>query len=411
MLLQVKRPSNTIIGAIVITIALVFLIFGQRLEGIHTGGFIGSQGKEKNHGQEDAVKRDLVEDVYNSTFGFDKIYVVSLASRTDRRDSMVLSAALSNINVDFIDGVKGEDMNEKAMPPGDKWKEMSKSQLGSWRAHINALHEIVRLNLSSALILEDDADWDIRIKDQLHSLALSTNALTQPLLSSPSTYADPTFPTPPTPSLMPRDIEYNKLPVTVPPTLNPYGDHWDVMWLGHCRMSFPSPNGPSPSLIPKGRIYHRNDESVPAQKYLPDSYGNTELRDEYPAHTRIIHHVSFGLCSLAYAVSQAGARKLLYDIGIENLDEPFDVLLHQACDGSNGKNYHVCLTSQPGLFQHHRPRGNMDAESDISGHGNDFREKAKTDLIRWSVRLNWNTLLKGAKVFEDQLPDEEEVVE
>lgn len=54
----------------------------------------------------------------------------------------------------------------------------------------------MRRDLASALILEDDADWDVRIKDQLYDFALTSNALTQPLSSNPSKYADSTFPTP-----------------------------------------------------------------------------------------------------------------------------------------------------------------------------------------------------------------------
>ena len=58
---------------------------------------------------------------------------------------------------------------------------------------------------STALILEDDADWDINIKGQLRMFAnisrVLTNARYDPISS---------------------------------PTSNPYGLEWDILWLGPC---------------------------------------------------------------------------------------------------------------------------------------------------------------------------------
>jgi GR25 family glycosyltransferase involved in LPS biosynthesis len=36
-------------------------------------------------------------------------------------------------------------------------------QIGCWRAHMNIWREMIRTGISSALILEDDVDWDVRI--------------------------------------------------------------------------------------------------------------------------------------------------------------------------------------------------------------------------------------------------------
>lgn len=68
--------------------------------------------------------------------------MVSLPERTDRRDSMVLAAAVSNIEVEFIDAVHGPDVLDKALPPGDG-RGMGEPNIGSWRGHMNAISEYV----------------------------------------------------------------------------------------------------------------------------------------------------------------------------------------------------------------------------------------------------------------------------
>jgi hypothetical protein len=50
---------------------------------------------------------------------FQKILVINLPSRTDYRDAKSLSAVVSNLQLDWIDGVSGDDVLEKAPPPGD----------------------------------------------------------------------------------------------------------------------------------------------------------------------------------------------------------------------------------------------------------------------------------------------------
>lgn len=72
---------------------------------------------------------------------FEKMFVVGLASRTDRRDGMVLQAALSNMEINFVDGVKGEDVSDKAIPQSVKHDRLRPASIGSWRAHMNAIQQ------------------------------------------------------------------------------------------------------------------------------------------------------------------------------------------------------------------------------------------------------------------------------
>ncbi len=55
---------------------------------------------------------------------------------------MVLQAALSDIQIEFIDGVQGKDVPDKAVPKASPdSKRLGDASIGSWRAHMNAARE------------------------------------------------------------------------------------------------------------------------------------------------------------------------------------------------------------------------------------------------------------------------------
>ncbi len=262
-------------------------------------------------------------------------------------------------------------------------------------------------NLSSALILEDDVDWDIRIRDQLQDFALSAHALTQPLRGRPGVYADPTYPKPSDDSLESApEMDFYHLPATVPPTASPYGDNWDVLWVGHCGMHFPFTHS---KTVPKARVIRLNDETVAPKRNLWTFNIPFTLKETYPEHTRSYHHVQEGVCTLGYALSQRGAQKLLHEVALKDVGAAYDILLRFYCEGDKGRRAgRQCLATQPGLFQHHRPAGPASAMSDISNHGanGEFRDTSMTDMVRWSVRMNADALMEGRTDFVDQFPDE-----
>ena len=55
-------------------------------------------------------------DTMNSTLGFDKVFVISMPDRSDKRDAFSLQARLSNITFEVRDGVAGADVPAKALP-------------------------------------------------------------------------------------------------------------------------------------------------------------------------------------------------------------------------------------------------------------------------------------------------------
>jgi hypothetical protein len=65
--------------------------------------------------------------------------VLNLPFRTDRRDAMSLSAAISNIKLEYVDGVTGDSIKQSAYPPPDENLKLLPGIRGSWRTHMNAL--------------------------------------------------------------------------------------------------------------------------------------------------------------------------------------------------------------------------------------------------------------------------------
>jgi hypothetical protein len=81
--------------------------------------------------------------VANETLGFSRVFVIGLPERTDKRDAITLTSSLTGFQVDFIDGVKGESVPDKAVPYGTDRKTLWENNLGSWRGHMNAVRRYV----------------------------------------------------------------------------------------------------------------------------------------------------------------------------------------------------------------------------------------------------------------------------
>lgn len=264
------------------------------------------------------------------------------------------------------------------------------------------LRSIVEQNITSALVLEDDIDWDIRIKSQMKDFAKASRLLVQPLPHTTDQYLDLTHPQP-TKDQQHTDFNFNEH-TTSDPVDSPYGDisRWDLLWLGHCGCRFPRASDVN---VPLGRAVIPDDETVPEHQHLDMEYGNDELLRQYPAHTRVVSRARVNTCSLAYGISQPGARRFLYELGIHKMSDTNDMMFRYVCDGVDDRQLATCLTVQPQLFQHHRPVGPKSGFSDISDHGDGFNDQAFTRNVRWSVRLNFPKLISGATDYIDLFRD------
>lgn len=75
-----------------------------------------------------------------------------------------------------------------------------KGSAKAWMAHLDLLKYVIGADLESAFIVEDDVDWDVDIKAQMRLVSDGVRDYTA-MEESDTT---------------------------------PYGDEWDVLWLGHC---------------------------------------------------------------------------------------------------------------------------------------------------------------------------------
>jgi hypothetical protein len=200
--------------------------------------------------------------------------------------------------------------------------------------------------------MEDDVDWDVRLLSQMQNFAKGVRSLAE----------------------IPQTTHQH----------SPYGDDWDILWVGHCG-----------EVLPEGddrRYVIKDDETVAPKEHQP---WLKALKD-YPEHTRIIHKTGAPICTFAYGVSARGAQKILLALAMDlkNANLNLDNALAYLC--RDGHFDIKCYSVQPMLFYHHRPAGAFDKDSDLTGGDKSrVREKGFTDNIIWSARLNLENMIMG----------------
>ncbi|OTB01735.1 glycosyltransferase family 25 protein [Hypoxylon sp. CI-4A] len=343
-----------------ITLVITAVIFACILVTILTSGSArnplssaSSQAKQVS-----PTEKHDKSDVFNETLGFEKVFVIGLPERSDKRDALTLMSALTGFKLSFIDGVMGKTVPDKTLPFGWNRETMPENNLGSWRGHINTMRRIVEDGISSALIMEDDMDWDVHVKDILAQFAGAARSLQK---------------------------DFHKNQTLESPS--PYGQDWDMLWLGSCVTNF-GEHLPEHLQIPLEernfrKILIRDDPTVPPVGHLLAN--GTFSWDDYPPQARIV---------FAYALSASGAQKALQYMGLEGQSKPFDNHLSDLCRlRINGMR---CVSIVPSLFVHHRPRGRISGDSDINNGANDeVREVGFTENILYSTRLNLRNLVTG----------------
>ena len=98
----------------------------------------------------------------NSTLGFDKIYVINLSHRKDRRDELL--EKFKDLDLTFVDAVNGNDLNikdlidEKILNKSfyDPGGILTKNIIGCALSHKKCWDKAIEDNVDTALILEDD---------------------------------------------------------------------------------------------------------------------------------------------------------------------------------------------------------------------------------------------------------------
>lgn len=219
--------------------------------------------------------------------------------------------------------------------------------------------------------MEDDVDWDIRLLSQLREYAQGVRTLSH-----------------------------------IPPTKrqhSPYGDDWDVLWPGHCGDVLPSTfNTEDTQPQKKDDLYIiKDDETVAPKSAQPW----LKALSTYPEETRLIHRAGAPICTFGYGVSYRGAQKILQALAVKGgASLAFDNALAFLC--RDGYLDMKCYSVEPQLFQHHRPAGAMNKDSDINSFGDGdakgTRDKGVTEMIVWSARLNMEQMITGIRDYHVQ---------
>jgi hypothetical protein len=116
--------------------------------------------------------------IANSTLNFEKIFAINLPSRLDRKDTLTLMAAYHNLSITIVPGVRS--LAENALPPPRNPGSVRTEEYAVWRAHANIWRKIIEEGITTALIMEDDNDWDLNLKEQIPRVLTALNDLTRP---------------------------------------------------------------------------------------------------------------------------------------------------------------------------------------------------------------------------------------
>ncbi|ORY16391.1 hypothetical protein BCR34DRAFT_597681 [Clohesyomyces aquaticus] len=306
----------------------------------------------------------------NSTLDFQEILYISMPWRTDRQDALSLLAAISGIKMKLIPGINPSDMHVKGEPHMLNGQNMTGSPaLGCWRAHANAWKYMIDNDIESALILEDDIDWDVNIKEifGLWQWQLKYN----------------------------NTIRWGRENVKKGWKEDcPYGCDWDELWMGQCNnkvnknrldlhWTYEDPNGPDLDSLHDWS----KKEMTQVWNVTSDNRSGNQMR---------VTSATYGpLCTMGYAVSRMGAMRMLYNIGgWKGLGSPVDLEIQYKTNDGLLSGY----TMTPPAFTVWRLGGNKDSDNDPNieknnnaGTGN---ENGESKGIKHSVRKHLSEVLE-----------------
>ncbi|KAK7186139.1 hypothetical protein DPSP01_000791 [Paraphaeosphaeria sporulosa] len=254
----------------------------------------------------------------NRTLGFGGAVVVSKEG-SNRRHAFVQQANVTEFDVTIPKQPQWTESDVQKFRNSQE-DDVQHGSILAWMGHLNVLQWFLDSGLETALVLEDDLDWDIRLRNI--QIPLAANAARTLM--------------PPKRSLRP--------PTRLPQNRTQYwGDHgaWDLLYLGHCGDYFNRVT--YDGLVFDSKPFTLND--VPHLTYHdPTMPPRSELHPltqhlfsilNIPEHGRTFHRSKFPLCSFAYAVTRPAAELLLTALAPPKLKpggpRAFDVALLHAC--------------------------------------------------------------------------------
>ncbi|KAL9631098.1 MAG: hypothetical protein Q9164_006074 [Protoblastenia rupestris] len=326
--------------------------------------------------------KELEDAISNSTLGFQKIYALALPDRKDRIRPLLEAANATNISVTVLNAVRDAEISNDSWPNNWNQENHRVGELGCLVSHVRTWNKMITQNITSALVLESDADWDLRLKPILHALP--------PAITTLIDFPFPNPPSPLTPPNNPNPLHRTQLTSTLAtrdnPQSNPYASHlWDIIWLGHCGSSAEG----------SSRYYMWNDTTTPppGREYTFDI--GLQPTQHRPGERSLF---IFGrtTCSSAYAISLQGAKKLVNYF--KEADQNLDVQLSRFCTGNADM---ICLGIWPQIFTAANTVSNIGHSGQGDKAPGDEEEEGDKPKpgpgIQFSARVNAEVILRDGK--------------
>ncbi|KAE9379856.1 glycosyltransferase family 25 protein [Stipitochalara longipes BDJ] len=282
----------------------------------------------------------------NSTLGFQKIVVLS-EGPSWRTRGLKAAAEYSGIDLEIpIQALFTDQMIDafQKMGPESAPHPDGRGEVRNWLSFLDIIKYIVAQDLESALILEDDVDWDVSIKDSMKLLSDAARKFT----------------------------------LTEEQDRSPYGHSWDLLWIGHCaeptrnetrRLLFEDPSAPHPGV------------------YI--GWSKNYMEGIMPG-TRSVQRGLQTHCSFGIALSRRGAIKVLQYAG-KGEDKSFDFRIKNGCT----KKDLSCLVVNPELMHHYVPPGEFGHVSTVAD-ANERGSRAEEEEFE-HVMGNTPNILRSAR--------------
>ncbi|KAI8962288.1 glycosyltransferase family 25 protein [Daldinia sp. FL1419] len=264
----------------------------------------------------------------NATLGFQKL--VTLSNKPSWR-TRGLEAAAKLTGLEFTIPLQGQNSDElvEAFQNIDADKDAKLPAPGSakaWLAHLDLLKFVIASGFETAFIVEDDVDWDVRIKAEMRLVSDNVRAYKGVAGDDPT----------------------------------PFGTDWDVLWLGHCGSSITNDQDD----LPPSRVYA---DDTRCETPLYSGWSKRFLRENLTEGYRQVQASHLTVCTFGYGVTKQGAQKMVPLLS-RGANEAFDVALSGYCKSDKLK----CIVVNPQLFNHYEPPADLGYVSDVhvgDGHG------------------------------------------
>ncbi|KAH8879366.1 hypothetical protein GQ53DRAFT_800279 [Thozetella sp. PMI_491] len=270
----------------------------------------------------------------NSTLGFGNIYVVSTPTSA-RREPLLHAANITELDLTIPLQPEWTEEDQRKFRLKEN-STLGRGSLLAWLGHLHALREFMASGAETALLLEDDVDWDIRLRTrQIPLVQRAVRYLTTPPGGDTDSDGDAAH-------------RY------------PYGNpsRWDLLYLGHCGDYF---HGMDIGFN-RGHVKPKDLAELPHASFRDSTMlgwdnlhpWTTSLLQNLgvPEKTRLVHRSRFPLCTFAYAVTRASAHRLLTELAATEPNREgshaYDVMILRACISDGLR----CLSVNPELFHH-----------------------------------------------------------